>query len=72
ICLICGTVCCMLSHCCTDVDTGGRGGCDLHTRECGGITSLHFVVKQCSLLYLYANNGTFAQAPYLDVHGEVD
>jgi hypothetical protein len=46
----------------------------LITRDfrCGGITSLHFVVKQCSLLYLYANNGTFAQAPYLDVHGEVD
>lgn len=33
---------------------------------------LYFVVKRCSLLYLYASNGSFAQSPYLDVHGEVD
>ena len=24
------------------------------------------------MLYLYANNGTFGQSPYLDVHGEAD
>ena len=33
ICLICGTTCCMLSHCCVDVDAGGRGECNMHTRE---------------------------------------
>jgi E3 ubiquitin-protein ligase UBR1 len=31
ICLICGTTCCVQSHCCTDAD---RGECNLHTREC--------------------------------------
>ena len=34
ICLICGTTCCMLSHCCTDVDANGQGECNMHTREC--------------------------------------
>ncbi|KAH7907045.1 hypothetical protein BJ138DRAFT_1015142, partial [Hygrophoropsis aurantiaca] len=72
ICLICGTTCCMSSHCCSDSDSSGRGECNIHTRECGGAIGLYFVVKRCSLLYLYASDGTFAQSPYLDVHGEVD
>lgn len=33
---------------------------------------MYFLVKRCSLLYLYAGNGTFSQSPYLDAHGEVD
>lgn len=40
--------------------------------RCGGAVGLYFAVKRCSLLYLYASNGTFTQSPYLDVHGEVD
>ncbi|KAI5118525.1 hypothetical protein M0805_007693 [Coniferiporia weirii] len=72
ICLLCGTVCCMQSHCCRDVDTKERGECNQHTRECGGAVGVYFLVKRCSLLYLYAGNGSFVQAPYLDVHGEVD
>ena len=40
--------------------------------RCGGAIGLYFIVKRCSVLYLYANNGSFAQSPYLDVHGEVD
>lgn len=72
ICLICGVTCCMLSNCCMDIDSGGRGECNIHMRECGGAIGLYFVVKRCSVLYLYANNGSFGQSPYLDVHGEVD
>lgn len=33
---------------------------------------MYFLVKRCSLLYLFANNGTFALSPYLDGHGEAD
>ena len=34
ICLICGTVCCMQSHCCKDTDgQRERGECNMHTRE---------------------------------------
>ncbi|TFK38761.1 hypothetical protein BDQ12DRAFT_99504 [Crucibulum laeve] len=72
ICLLCGTTCCMQSNCCTDVDYNERGECNMHTRECGGTIGIYFLVKRCSLLYLNAGNGTFAQSPYLDIHGEVD
>lgn len=72
VCLICGTLVCMQSHCCRDTDIRERGECNLHTRECGGAIGVYFLVKRCSLLYLYAGNGAFVQAPYLDVHGEVD
>ncbi|OCH94170.1 hypothetical protein OBBRIDRAFT_884943 [Obba rivulosa] len=72
ICLLCGTTCCLQSHCCVDQDNQRRGECNMHTRECGGSIGLYFLVKRCALLYLYANNGTFGQSPYLDVHGEVD
>jgi hypothetical protein len=40
--------------------------------RCGGAIGIYFLVKRCSLLYLYASSGTFAQSPYLDAHGEVD
>lgn len=41
-------------------------------RRCGGAIGIYFLVKRCSLLYLYGGNGTFAPSPFLDVHGEVD
>ena len=40
--------------------------------SCGGAIGVYFLVKRCLLLYLYAGNGSFVQAPYLDAHGEVD
>lgn len=33
---------------------------------------VYFLVKRCSLLYLYAGNGAFLPPPYLDLHGEID
>ncbi|KAL1952373.1 hypothetical protein VTO73DRAFT_1522 [Trametes versicolor] len=72
ICLFCGTTVCFQSHCCMDLDSQARGECNIHTRDCSGPIGLYFLVKRCSLLYLYANNGAFGQSPYLDVHGEVD
>lgn len=33
---------------------------------------MFFLVKRCTLLYLYAGNGSFIPSPYLDAHGEVD
>ncbi|KAJ7596572.1 hypothetical protein C8J56DRAFT_850021 [Mycena floridula] len=73
ICLLCGIVCCMQSDCCSDLEQSERRGeCNMHTRECGGAIGIYFLVKRCTLLYLYGSNGTFSQSPYLDVHGEVD
>ena len=40
--------------------------------RCGGAIGIYFLVERCSLLYLFAGNGAFVQAPYLDVHGEMD
>ncbi|KAG6907221.1 hypothetical protein DXG01_009834 [Tephrocybe rancida] len=72
ICLLCGVTCCMQSNCCVDRDYGEHGECNMHTQTCGGTIGIYFLVKRCSLLYLFANNGTFAQSPYLDAHGEID
>ncbi|KAF8060768.1 hypothetical protein FPV67DRAFT_1423562 [Lyophyllum atratum] len=72
ICLLCGVTCCMQSNCCIDRDYGDRGECNMHTQTCGGTIGIYFLVKRCSLLYLFANNGTFGQSPYLDAHGEID
>jgi len=45
----------------------------VHPRfRCGGPIGVYFLVKRCSLLYLYVEKGTFGQPPYLDDHGEVD
>jgi hypothetical protein len=33
---------------------------------------IYFLIKRCGIIYLYADKGTFATAPYLDVHGEAD
>ena len=33
VCLICGSVCCLQSHCCKDLDGRERGECNIHTRE---------------------------------------
>ncbi|KAG8769360.1 hypothetical protein FRC12_005006 [Ceratobasidium sp. 428] len=72
ICLFCGTVCCFQSHCCFDESDTSKGECNMHLRECGGAVGLYFLVRRCAILYLSAGNGSFGQAPYLDVHGEVD
>jgi E3 ubiquitin-protein ligase UBR1 len=88
ICLLCGMTCCMQSNCCIDVDNDKRGECNMHAREyacvylyglililcrrCGGVVGIFFLVKRCSLLYIFATNGTFAPSPYLDCHGETD
>jgi len=40
-------------------------------RRCGGSSGVYYSVNKQLVLYLCANNGTFAASPYLDVHGEV-
>ncbi|QRV76966.1 E3 ubiquitin-protein ligase UBR1 [Ceratobasidium sp. AG-Ba] len=72
ICLFCGTVVCFQSHCCFDESDTSKGECNMHLRECAGAVGLYFLVRRCAILYLSAGNGSFGQAPYLDVHGEVD
>jgi len=50
ICLICGVTCCMLSNCCMDADSSGRGECNMHTREC---VSIRFFFLWCANALVY-------------------
>jgi len=75
ICLICGELVCQQNFCCMDQDLGeepSHGECNTHMWECGTSTGIYLLVKKCVVIYLYADKGTFATAPYLDVHGEAD
>ncbi|TFK28429.1 hypothetical protein FA15DRAFT_584399 [Coprinopsis marcescibilis] len=72
VCLLCGTMVCLQSGCCVDTDYNNRGECNMHTRECGGMVGIYYLVKRGTLLYLNAGNGTFHPSPYLDAHGEAD
>ncbi|ODV91209.1 hypothetical protein CANCADRAFT_31924 [Tortispora caseinolytica NRRL Y-17796] len=69
ICLFCGSIVCFNSFCCLE---GGEGECMQHIRTCGRDVGIYLIVKRCSLLFLRKNQGTFAVAPYFDVHGETD
>ncbi|PVV02036.1 hypothetical protein BB560_003520 [Smittium megazygosporum] len=69
LCLICGRFVCAQSFCCLSDD---MGECNLHMQLCGGTTGFYLPVKKCALLMLNNQNGCFIQAPYLDIHGEVD
>ena len=40
--------------------------------RCGGNVGIFISLRKCCLLYLHNGNGSFAYAPYLDKHGEVD
>jgi hypothetical protein len=40
--------------------------------SCGGVIGLYFSIKRCAIIYIFASNGAFHQAPYLDAHGEAD
>jgi E3 ubiquitin-protein ligase UBR1 len=44
ICLICGTICCMQSHCCIDIENNEKGECNMHTREFVACLLLFFII----------------------------
>ena len=75
ICLLCGELVCQQAYCCMDQDLGDEpehGECNMHMWECGVSTGIFLLVKKCTIVYLYADKGTYAVAPYLDSHGEAD
>ena len=40
--------------------------------SCGGNIGIFIALRKCVVLYLHDRNGSWAHAPYLDKHGEVD
>ncbi|KAH5405459.1 E3 ubiquitin protein ligase [Parastagonospora nodorum] len=70
LCLFCGEIMCSQAVCCmTDKH---RGGCNQHLSKCGGQVGLFIHIRKCMILFLNLDHGSWAVAPYLDKHGEVD
>ncbi|KAI5818406.1 hypothetical protein BZA77DRAFT_306921 [Pyronema omphalodes] len=79
VCLFCGEIMCSQALCCTfepsepaEDETHHLGGCNKHMMKCGKNIGLFINIRKCALLHLHNRNGTWAEAPYLDVHGETD
>ncbi|KAI8938796.1 hypothetical protein NX059_004659 [Plenodomus lindquistii] len=73
LCLFCGEIVCSQAVCCMKEGKNGQiGGCGQHLAKCGGTIGLFIHIRKCMVLFLNANHGTWAVAPYLDKHGEVD
>ncbi|OCK82992.1 hypothetical protein K432DRAFT_323106 [Lepidopterella palustris CBS 459.81] len=69
VCLFCGEIFCSQGVCCMKND---KGGCFQHQAKCGGNIGLFINIRKCMVLFMNITNGTWAVAPYLDKHGEVD
>lgn len=71
ICLLCGAIFCSQAVCC--MKDSNKGGCYQHMSTCGGKIGIFINVRKCMVLFMHGpGNGSFAQAPYLDKHGEPD
>ncbi|KAI9658301.1 MAG: hypothetical protein M1821_002434 [Bathelium mastoideum] len=70
VCLFCGEIFCGQAVCC--MRERGKGGASVHLDKCGGPVGLFINIKKCMLVYLNRTHGSWAAAPYLDKHGEVD
>ncbi|CAO2654220.1 Nn.00g109530.m01.CDS01 [Neocucurbitaria sp. VM-36] len=70
LCLFCGEIMCSQAVCC--MTDRHRGGCNQHLAKCGGNIGLFIHIRKCMVLFLNLDHGTWAVAPYLDRHGEVD
>lgn len=69
LCLFCGEILCYQAFCCAEND---KGECNLHIQTCGGQVGIFLVIKKCAILILHGSQGSFMNAPYLDLHGETD
>ncbi|KAH9869628.1 hypothetical protein IAQ61_006837 [Plenodomus lingam] len=70
LCLFCGIIVCSQAVCC--MKEGHLGGCTQHLAKCGGTIGIFIHIRKCMVLFLNMDHGTWAVAPYLDKHGEVD
>lgn len=71
LCLLCGEIFCSQAVCC--MKDKSKGGCYQHMEKHGLKVGLFINVRKCMVLFLHGpGSGSFAQAPYLDRHGEPD
>ncbi|KAK8206830.1 E3 ubiquitin-protein ligase ubr1 [Zalaria obscura] len=70
VCLFCGAIFCSQASCC--MRDRNKGGCYQHLSSCGGNVGLFINIRKCMVLFMHGTHGSWAHAPYLDRHGEVD
>lgn len=72
-CLICGTTLCSMTYCCQyEIDSTTVGACTHHACECGAGAGLFLRIRECELVIIGYNKGSYVMPPYLDKYGETD
>lgn len=72
-CLICGMTLCSMTYCCQyEIDGTTVGACTHHAGECGAGVGIFLRIRECELLIIGYNKGSYVMPPYLDKYGETD
>lgn len=72
-CLVCGKTLCSMTYCCQqEMDKNLVGACTYHANECGAGVGIFLRIRECEILLLGLNKGSFVLPPYLDKYGETD
>lgn len=72
-CLVCGVTLCSMTYCCQyEIDGNTVGACTYHAHECGAGVGIFLRIRECEILLLGLNKGSFVSPPYLDKYGETD
>lgn len=72
-CLVCGVTLCSMTYCCQyEIEGSTVGACTHHAHECGAGIGIFLRIRECDILLLGVNKGSFVSPPYLDKYGETD
>lgn len=72
-CLVCGVTLCSMTYCCQyEIEGTMVGACTHHAHECGAGVGIFLRIRECDILLLGVNKGSFVSPPYLDKYGETD
>lgn len=72
-CLACGVTLCSMTYCCQyEIEGITVGACTNHASECGAGVGIFLRIRECDILLLGVNKGSFVSPPYLDKYGETD
>lgn len=72
-CLVCGMTLCSMTYCCQyEIEGQTVGACTHHALECSAGVGIFLRIRECELLIIGYNKGSYALPPYLDKYGETD
>lgn len=72
---MCGVTLCSMTYCCQyELDGSGIsvGACTNHAHVCGAGVGIFLRIRECDVLLIGLNKGSFVSPPYLDKYGETD